>query len=144
MSQAAERRAVIAEALTWKGTPWHHRARIKGAGVDCIQFLIGVYHACGLCPAIDTGYYPPDWMRHRDEERLLNGVRQYADEIEAPGLGDIVVYRFGRCFSHAGIFTGPQEIVHAYLAERVVTLGDPDGGRLAGRERKFFSVWGDR
>jgi hypothetical protein len=32
MSQAAERRAVIAEAMTWKGTPWHHRARIKGAG----------------------------------------------------------------------------------------------------------------
>lgn len=137
-----DRRAVVAEARTWMGTPWHHRARIKGAGVDCIQFLIGVYHAVGLCPDIDTGDYPRDWMLHRDEERLLDGLSQYAVEIEAPVMGDIVVYRFGRCHSHAGIFTGPREIVHAYLEEREVLLSDADGGRLAGRARKFFSVWG--
>lgn len=141
--RTAERRAVVAEALTWMGTPWHHRARVKGAGVDCIQLLVGVYHACGLCPDIDTGDYPRDWMLHRDEERLLAGLGQYAVEIESPGVGDIVVYRFGRCYSHAGIFTGPREIVHAYLEERAVLLGDADGGRLAGRERKFFSVWGN-
>lgn len=143
MSLAAERRAVIAEARTWLGTPWHHRARVKGAGVDCIQFLAAVFHACGLCPAIDTGDYPRDWMLHRDEERLLEGLCRYAREIDAPGLGDIVVYRFGRCYSHAGIVAGEHEIVHAYLEERAVVLGDPDGGRLAGRERKFFSVWSD-
>lgn len=136
------RAAVVAEARTWLQTPWHHRARVRGAGVDCIQFLIAVYNACGLCPDIDTGDYPPDWMLHRDEERLLEGLRQYAVEIESPAMGDIIVYKFGRCFSHAGIVSGPREIVHAYLEERAVVLGDPDGGRLAGRERKFFSVWG--
>lgn len=138
------RAAIVAEACRWLGTPWHHKARLRGAGVDCIQFLVGVYHACGLCPDIDTGDYPRDWMLHRSEERMLAGIRQYADEIEfprRPQVGDIIVYRFGHCFSHAGIVSGEREIIHAYLEERAVVRGDPDGGRLAGRERLFFSVF---
>jgi len=140
MSRAG-RAAVVAEAAGWLGTPWHHRARVKGAGVDCIQFVIAVFSACGLCPAIDTGDYSRDWMLHRDDELILDGLRQYAWEIERPGLGDIVVYRFGRTFSHVGIFSAPDRIIHAYLAESEVIIGHPDGGQLAGRERKYFSVW---
>jgi cell wall-associated NlpC family hydrolase len=30
------REAVIAEARTWLGTPWHHQASLKGVGCDCI------------------------------------------------------------------------------------------------------------
>lgn len=141
------RAAIVAEASRWLGTPWHHMARVRGAGVDCIQFLAAVYHACSLCPDIDTGDYPPDWMLHRSEERMLEGIRQYADEIESPHrpqVGDIVVYRFGHCYSHAGIVSGEREIIHAYLEEREVVRGDPEGGRLAGRERRYFSVFNRR
>lgn len=137
------RAAIVAEAARWLGTPWHHKARVQGAGVDCIQFLVAVYHACGLIPEIDTGDYPRDWMLHRGEELLLDGLSEYAEEIEAPPLpGDIVVYRFGKCYSHAGIVCGDGEIVHAYLEEGAVVRGSPDGGRLAGRVRKYFRVRG--
>ena len=142
MSAAAARLSVVAEGCRWLGTPWHHQARVLGAGVDCIQFLIAVYHARGLCQDIDTGDYSRDWMLHRGDERLLDGLRQYASEVDTPAVGDIIVYKFGHCFSHAGIICGPREIVHAYLEEGEVVLGDPDGGRLAGRVRKYFSVWG--
>lgn len=136
------RQAVIAEALSWLGTPWHHQARLKGVGCDCIQFVIGVFHACGLCPAIDTWDYGQDWMFHRDDELILTGLAQYATETDTAGPGDIVVYRFGRTFSHVGILGNGGQLIHAYLDEREVIIGDPDGGRLANRERKFFTVWG--
>lgn len=138
---AADRAAVVAEAMSWLGTPWHHGGRIKGAGVDCVQFLAGVYHACGLLPEIDTGDYPPDWMFHRDEERLLYGLREYATEIDVPQPGDIVVFKFGRCYSHAGIVVEAPTMIHAYRDERGVVIGDLDGGAFAGRARKYFSVW---
>ena len=42
MSLHASRAAVVAEAIAWLGTPYHHRARIKGVGVDCAQLALGV------------------------------------------------------------------------------------------------------
>jgi hypothetical protein len=36
------RDAVIAEARSWLGTPWHHQASLKGVGCDCIGFIRGV------------------------------------------------------------------------------------------------------
>lgn len=59
------RRAVVAEALTWLRTPYHHAARIKGVGVDCAQFLIAVYAATGLIDDFTPDRYPPDWHLHR-------------------------------------------------------------------------------
>ena len=140
----ADRAAVVAEARSWLGTPWHHRARIKGAGVDCVQLLAGVFHACGLLPDIDTGDYPPDWMFHRDEERMLNGLRQYAAEIDSPAPGDVVVFRFGRCYSHCGIIVDAPVMIHAYIDERAVVIGDLDAGAFAGRARKFFTIRSDQ
>lgn len=37
----ALRAAVVAEARTWIGTPFKHKQRTKGAGVDCSNLVIG-------------------------------------------------------------------------------------------------------
>jgi hypothetical protein len=71
---AAERQAVVAEARAWLGTPWHHEARVKGAGVDCGQFLAAVFEACGLVEHVEVEPYPQDWALHRGEERFLKTV----------------------------------------------------------------------
>ena len=42
------RQSIVAEALSWEGTPYHHHGRIKGVGVDCAMILAEVYHAVGL------------------------------------------------------------------------------------------------
>jgi cell wall-associated NlpC family hydrolase len=125
-------------ARGWLCTPYHHRGRIKGVGVDCLMLLCEVFEDAGLVPHIDPGPYPMDWMLHRDEERYLAGLEQYCDRVDGtPEMDDIVLYRFGRCASHAGIVTIWPEIVHACRGQGVV-LGDGQAGELAGR---LDSVW---
>lgn len=138
----AQRAAVVAEAHTWLCTPYHHHAAIKGAGVDCAQILIEVYHACGLIPKVDAGHYPPDWMMHREEERYLSWVKKYAHEVKTPQPGDIALYRVGRCFSHGAIVVDWPTVIHAYIKEKQVQLSNGAAGWLEGRSVKFFSIWG--
>jgi NlpC/P60 family putative phage cell wall peptidase len=138
VSTAAARQAVVAEARSWLGTPWHHEARVKGAGVDCGQFLAAVFEACGLVEHVEVEPYPQDWALHRGEERFLKTVERYASRVERDPLpGDILLFKYGRCLSHAGIVTEWPLVVHAYLGAGNVTLDDveknPDlARRLAG------------
>jgi hypothetical protein len=87
-----------------------------------------------------------DWYLHRSEERYLGFVFDRAKEVSNPLCGDVMVFRYGRCYSHGGIVTrsAPLAIVHAFqpagfvLEEEVAqnpTLSAP------GRYPKFFSLW---
>lgn len=118
------REAVVAEAMTWLRTPWHHRAQVKGGGVDCAQFLVGVFEGVGLVPALDLGYYPPDWHLHQDRPRFLEILAQYADPVDDPLPGDIAMFKFGRHAAHGSIVVGWPVIIHAYRDERGVVLSD--------------------
>lgn len=133
---------IVAEALSWMGTPYHHRARLKGAGVDCAQILIAVFVAVGLVDDFDPGDYPPDWMMHRDEERYLGFVGRHAEQVEEPLPGDVVLYRVGRCYSHAGIVLGWPEIVHASNRDGEVVRADGRQGWLSDRQRTYWRVRG--
>lgn len=142
MTFAAQRAAVVAEALSWLGTPYHHQGRIKGVGIDCAQLAYGVYHACGLIPSMPLDDYPPDWHLHRDAERYLGRVLEYAHEVETGLPGDLVLYQVGRAFAHGAIIVEWPSVVHAVAAARHVLLDCGEGGQLAGRKRRFFSLWG--
>lgn len=133
---------IIGEALSWLNTPYHHEADVKGAGVDCAMLLVRVYHAAGLIPAFDPRPYPADWMLHRDEERYLGWVKQYADQVTAPQPGDVVLYKVGRCFAHGAIVLAWPDIIHAFHEEGAVVRGRFDTGRLAGREMQVWRVRG--
>ncbi len=158
MSGEAERRlTIVSEAKTWLGTPYHHEARVKGVGVDCAQLLLAVYSApgVGLIPEIAVAHYPRDWHMHRSAERYMAIVREHAREIEGPPQpGDVVLWRFGRCFSHGAIVIAWPIVIHAYLdaecrledAERarwLTVLGQGESAALGARirPRKFFSFW---
>lgn len=136
----SKQQQIVAEARSWLKTPYHHQGDIKGVGVDCLMLLVRVYHACGLIPAIDPRPYPTDWHLHRSDERYLDGIRHYCVQVETPQPADIVMYQFGRCFSHAGIVLEWPIIVHAHITDGLVVLGEGDAGRLAGRERQFWRV----
>ncbi|HTJ64756.1 MAG TPA: hydrolase [Alphaproteobacteria bacterium] len=136
-----QRAAVVQEARGWLGTPYHHAAQIKGAGVDCAMLPAAVYRAAGLIPEIPIGHYPPDWHLHRETERYLDIVLSHAAEVPAPtGAGDFVLYRFGRAFAHGAIIVDWPAIIHAVIRVGVV-LDDGASGRLAGRPRRFFTLW---
>jgi NlpC/P60 family putative phage cell wall peptidase len=144
MPEPEMRARIVAEARSWCGTPYHHMARIKGAGVDCLQILIAIYSAVGLVPDdLDPGYYPNDWMLHQSEERYLCGVSQFAHELPSgsePQPGDFLVYRFGRCFSHSAIVLQPGLYVHA-LVNQSVMVTEPHHPPLAGRKSKLFTFF---
>ena len=58
-----------------------------------------------------------DWHLHRGEERYLGFLLARAREVAAPLAGDVILFKYGRCFSHGGIVTrvDPLTIVHAFV-----------------------------
>lgn len=143
------RRAVVAEAETWLGTPFHHAARVKGAGVDCLMILAEVYERAGVIEHAEAPFYVPDWFLHRDEEKYLAGVMNYAAEVAGPPErlplpGDFIVMKMGRTFSHGAIVTDWPHLIHAYYAASKVVRGDATQTPFAGRPLKFFDPFGER
>lgn len=143
-----QRARVVAEALTWTGTPWHHQGRVKGAGVDCGMFLAEVFERAGVIPHVDPGDYPPDWNLHRSEERYLGWVEKFAQRLPegaAPRPGDIALFKFGRCVNHGAIVTSWPQIIHSQLNRGVplgVMLDDAENNQeLAPRLVGFWSMW---
>ena len=143
---SVDRERAVQEAHAWIGTPYHHRACVKGVGVDCAHLLIGVFHNIGLIEKVDTGHYPIDWHLHQTGERFASFMNDMKLAAEIDGadatLGDIVLFRYGRAYSHCGIMVGGSRIVHAYRPEGGVVEGDMDRhSDLKGRERRYFSCW---
>lgn len=121
------RTAIVAEARSWVGTPYHHHGRVKGVGVDCAQILLAVYaDALGLAPSFDVGQYSTQWHLHRSEEIYLEWLsRAGARQVDEPQPGDIAMFQFGRTFSHSAIHTGDGLVVHAYAGtiQQVIESG---------------------
>ena len=137
------RKRVIDEAVTWLRTPWHHNAKVKGAGVDCAQFLLGVYSGAGLVKDYDTGPYSKDWMLHNSEEVFLGFIERDMVQVDAPQVGDVIMYRFGRCFSHGAILVEPPaRIIHSYLPDGMVIYGDGAMFELSHRKKRFYTLKG--
>jgi len=136
MTEAALRAAILAEARTWLGTPYHHAADVKGVGVDCAMLMVRVFCDLELVEPFDPRPYTRDWMLHRDEERYLGFLLARARDVAAPEPGDVMLFRFGRCFSHGGIVTraAPLTVLHAFApARRVIEEEVARSGELARR-----------
>jgi cell wall-associated NlpC family hydrolase len=119
------RARICTEARRWLGTPWRHRARVLGAGVDCAQLLLAVYEGVGLLKPgqIDPGHYHQDWNLHRSEELFAGWVQSVARTVEQPEPGDIALFRYGRCISHGGVVLEDRsEILHAFQPDGIVTI----------------------
>jgi NlpC/P60 family putative phage cell wall peptidase len=142
------RAAIVAEAKSWIGTPYHEFARVKGAGVDCAQLPIAVYHACGIIPNLNPAY-SQQWMLHRDEELYLGEIRRFAREIplESAKPGDLIVWKFGRVYSHSAIVIELPRVIHAVIRGRAVIEANIDQDedlRKEIRPRLAFSVFDSR
>jgi len=135
------REAIVAEALTWLGTPYHHHGRIKGVGVDCAQILLAVYcDALQLAAVLDVGHYSTQWHFHKSEEVYLQWLTQAgARQVSEPQPGDIAMFKFGHTFSHSAICVGEGLWVHAY-SEAGVIVSRLTEAPLEGRKVQFWSL----
>ncbi len=116
------RDALITEARSWLGTPWHHQASVKGVGCDCIGFVRGVaLPFVGAVPiALD---YPETWHLYRAEPRMYLGFKEHCEEIDKQETrpGDILLFGAGKGPAHHCAFVSPGGgLIHCYREARVV------------------------
>lgn len=112
--------AVVQEARKWLGTPFRHRGRIKGAGVDCIGLAVGVARALGL-PVIDRLDYP----RRPEAERLRAGLAAQLEQVPQHARpGDLLRLAVNGKATHVAILSqlpdGRPGLIHAYAPCRKV------------------------
>jgi cell wall-associated NlpC family hydrolase len=121
------RKAILAEARSWIGTPFHSGGRLKGVGVDCGQILLLIYEAVGLIPCHDPGYYPADYHLHKSEEWYLALMDRFAKRVPGPPRpGDVALWKFGRVFSHGGVVVEWPRVIHACFPARQVQEDSAD------------------
>jgi NlpC/P60 family putative phage cell wall peptidase len=137
--ETEQREQVVSEARSWIGTPYHHRAGLKGVGCDCAYFLIRVYHACGLAPEIDPGFYKRGLAALRAGEQFyVDTVRRFACSVDRDPLpGDVVLFRFVR-LTHGAIVERWPEIIHASQPDGAVVRANAFGPYL---RKRMESVW---
>lgn len=154
----SERLAVVEAARTWIGTPYHHRASVKGpeGGVDCALIIKAAHVEAGLVEDFQVPKYTHDWHMHRSEEQYLSFLSDYArpvDDLELSlverGTGwsalpaTILMWKLGRTFSHGAIVTQWPFVVHAYHPSRRVIEETLEGHPLMFRPMRAYSLWGD-
>jgi NlpC/P60 family putative phage cell wall peptidase len=125
MSAFVTRAAIIAEAMSWLGTPYRHQASLKGVGCDCLGLLRGVWRAFhGSEPEAMPGY-TPDWAEARGEETLAaaSGRHLVAVDISAAGAGDVLLFRWRASLpaKHAAILVSDDRFIHAQQGAAVAT-----------------------
>jgi len=118
--------AVVAEALSWIGTPYRHQGCGKGVGCDCIGLVRGVWHALCGHELERPAAYAPDWAETGGEESLLAGLRRHFREKPVADLapGDVIAFRWRPHLpaKHAGIMVADAGFVHAYQGGGAVCL----------------------
>ena len=135
-----QRRQIVGIAREWLGTPYHHRAAVKGAGADCAMFPLAVYKECGLIPAdYQLPEYAMQWHLHRSDELYIKELEKFCRPASGPPHpGDFVVFRFGRTFSHGAIVLAWPLVIHSAIPHGVLLADAERDGELMGRERKAF------
>lgn len=114
MTDADRRAAVVAEARTWKGTPFAWEQVVRGVGVDCGRFVAASFNGAGA-KKIDIAsfaHWQPDWFLHkRDEDPspYINQILRFAVEYKLgetkkiPSTADLVVAKVGRDWAHSAL-----------------------------------------
>jgi NlpC/P60 family putative phage cell wall peptidase len=118
------RKAILAEARSWIGTPYQHQASVKHAGCDCLGLVRGVWRAFYGAEPETVPPYTPDWAERCGEETLLLAAQRYLGEIDiaTAAPGDVLLFRMDARSpaKHAAILDEQEGLIHAYWGRAVV------------------------
>lgn len=128
---------VVVAARLWLGTPYRHRASVRGAGCDCLGLLRGVWRTLYGSEPLPVPNYRADARDPAHAGALLAAAEQLL--VPVPGAsqpGDVVLFRLrqGAPPRHCGIMVAPRRFIHAQEGLGVVeaNLGESWQRRLAG------------
>ncbi len=127
MSASIESTALIVNAARgWLGTPFHHQARQKGIGCDCLGLIIGIAEELQLPSRTGKPLYfydRQDYHYRRDAALLLPQLQQYMWPSKQLALGNIVVLQLCRMPQHIGILAINENefnFIHACMRHKKV------------------------
>ncbi len=107
---------IVETAREYLGTPYHHQARLKGFGVDCVGLLICVARDRGI---VDSEFDIRGYNRVPDGVSLMHHLDDRMDRIGHDEMqpGDCVCVTFDADPQHVGIVGdyrhGGLSIIHA-------------------------------
>lgn len=114
---------IAAIARSWIGTPFIPHARVKRAGVDCVQLAGAIYIEAGILSEFAPAPYTMDGGTHRDTSAVLEWLTAspaFAPTTDAPRCGDLLVFRSGRVEHHVGVMVSSETFVHALRVCNVI------------------------
>ncbi len=96
MSAPLTRATILAEARGWIGTPYRHRASLKGHGADCLGLVRGVWRALIGPEPEPLPPYAPDWAEAGRRETLAETAfrRLVPVSLAEARPGDVLLFRF--------------------------------------------------
>lgn len=131
-------RGVLDEAARWIGTPYHHRASLRGVGADCLGLICGIWRARhGRLPEALPDY-SPRWDEIGAEERLWAALARHMIPAAAPADGQVLLFRLQprALAKHLGVQSeGGRGFIHACPRAGVVMapLSQPWARRIVAR-----------
>jgi NlpC/P60 family putative phage cell wall peptidase len=113
---------VVAEAMSWVGTPYRHQASRKGVGCDCLGLVRGVWRSLYGREPEAPGPYTMDWAEAGGQERMLEAARRHFISSDRLTPGRLILFRWRPHLpaKHAGILTREDAFVHAYEGRGVL------------------------
>jgi NlpC/P60 family putative phage cell wall peptidase len=119
------RAAIVAEALSWIGTPYRHQASLKGVGCDCLGLVRGVWRAFHGVEPEPLPAYTVDWAEASGRETLAEAGARHLIPVSVDNAmpGDVLLYRWrhGLPAKHAAILVPGERFVHAHQGAAVAS-----------------------
>ena len=113
----------IAElAITWAKlhVPYRHRGLTR-KGCDCTGLIIGILRELKLLKEYTLPQYKFDWNLHAGASDIITAqLEKVADIVSKSSVqkGDLVVFRFGKCNAHVGIYIKDNLFVHSRAKQK--------------------------
>ena len=132
-----DEKTLLQEIESWIGTPWIHGQSLKGVGTDCVRFICSIGKFAGwVAPDYIVPVYNQDWALHNTVSILETEIQKFARAVSRPyQIGDVFLFVYGKCASHAGFYIGKGNMIHAYQRRGVIK------SPVRHYMNKFHSVW---
>lgn len=119
---------IVAQARTWLGTPFHHQARLKGKGCDCLGLIIGVVDELGLKDIqgrLLSSYDEITYPKEPDGAYLIDKLTDILTEVPIADAhaGDLALFKVRENPQHLAILTdyeGGLGMIHSFAPSRRV------------------------
>jgi NlpC/P60 family putative phage cell wall peptidase len=125
----SQKKQTIAQARTWIGTPFHHQARLKNKGCDCLGLIVGVVEELDLKDKYGQPLACADeatYSREPDGSYLMKRLADLLHEVPAVDAkaGDLALFSMSGNPQHMAFlsdYDGMLGMIHSYAqARRVV------------------------